>query len=156
MKFSQSLSILRKRRCNKAPVCQHILLQSVHWINIWDQSLRRIQRQKDAKNAGARLIAQSDQVVVIHYACESFYNAYYSGTPITSISVRNLSSGQTTSVSIHQMAERKGYSREDIGLHHDELEKSVLHDFYKYVNAHSIHWWLHWNMGVMNFGFQAH
>jgi hypothetical protein len=120
------------------------------------QARRRIQRHRDAKSEIARLIAQPEQVVVIHYSCESFYDTYNSATPrVTSIAVRNLGSGQTTSFSIHQMAEIKGYSQEETSAHYDDLEKLMLREFYKYVNAHTTHTWLHWNMRDMNFGFQA-
>jgi len=120
------------------------------------QALRRIQRHKNAKALLAKLIDHPEQVVVIHYSCEGFYDRLNSTTPrITSIAVRNLGSGQTTSFSIHQMAERKGYSNEEVESHYDQLEKLMLNDFYEYVRTHSTHTWLHWNMRDMNFGFQA-
>lgn len=65
------------------------------------------QRQK-ALNKVTELINNSENVVIIYYSCESFYNRSDGSSPrITSIAVRNLASGQTTSFSIHQMAERE-------------------------------------------------
>jgi hypothetical protein len=69
--------------------------------------------------------------------------------------VRDLESGQTTSLSIHQVAERKGYSANVLEQHYNELEKLMLDEFYDYVRIHSSHFWLHWNMRDINYGFPA-
>lgn len=102
-------------------------------------------------------MADSANVVVIHYSCESFYDRPGGKSPrITSIAVRNLKSGQTTSFSIHQIAERdKKSTAEDIEANYDELEKRMLKEFYEYVEKHANHTWLHWNMRDINYGFAA-
>ena len=78
-----------------------------------------------------------DFVVVIHYSCESFYDRPNGTSPrITSIAVRNLASGQTTSFSIHQVAERRKMLN-NIEEHYDNLEKEMLDDFNNYIHSHS-------------------
>ena len=120
------------------------------------QALRRIQSKKKAKDQLTKLIDHSEHVVVIHYACEGFYDRYNKATPrVTSIAVRNLHSGQTQSFSIHQIAERENVHFDKIEENYDNLEKKMLDDFYEYVKKHETCIWLHWNMRDMNFGFQA-
>jgi hypothetical protein len=120
------------------------------------QAWKKVQKRKQAKIKIAELMSKSDQVIVIHYSCESFYDRPDGSSPrITSIAVRNLESSQTTSFSIHQVAERKGYSANALEEHYNQLEKTMLEEFYDYVNHHSSHIWLHWNMRDINYGFPA-
>lgn len=120
------------------------------------QAATRIQMRKRAKRQLSDLFNRADQVIIIHYSCESFYDRPDGSSPrITSIAVRNLASGQTTSFSIHQMAERKRYPKDIIEKKYNELEKVMLDEFYKYVYSHSTHIWLHWNMRDMYYGFHA-
>ena len=44
---------------------------------------------------------------------------------------------------------------EEIPNNYDELEKSMLDEFYEYVRRHANHKWLHWNMRDINYGFPA-
>jgi hypothetical protein len=116
----------------------------------------RIQQRKIAKNTLSDLMRQSQHVVVIHYSCESFYDRPNGTSPrITSIAARNLQSAQTSSFSIHQIAERNGFSIDQIDQHYDRLEKLMLDEFYEYVRSHATYKWLHWNMRDINYGFQA-
>jgi hypothetical protein len=117
----------------------------------------RIQQLREARSALARVVAHAANVVVIHYSCESFYDRSNGASPrITSIAVRNLSSAQTKSFSIHQIAERdKKVSIADIEENYDDLEKKMLKEFYEYVETHRTHLWLHWNMRDINYGFPA-
>ena len=78
-------------------------------------AIHRLQQRKKALNTVSELMTHPEMVVVIHYSCESFYDRPDGSSPrITSIAVRNLASGQTTSFSIHQMAERQKVSRDEI------------------------------------------
>ncbi|PZV08384.1 MAG: hypothetical protein DCF22_20365 [Leptolyngbya sp.] len=116
----------------------------------------KVQKRRQAKIKLSELMSKSDQVIVIHYSCESFYDRPDGSSPrITSIAVRNLDSGQTTSFSIHQIAERKEYSATALEQHYNELEKFMLEEFYNFVSRHSSHIWLHWNMRDINYGFPA-
>ncbi len=121
------------------------------------EASNRIQQRRIAQAAVATITANAANVVVIHYSCESFYDRPNGASPrITSIAVRNLSSAQTTSFSIHQVAERdKKRTPDAIEACYDELEKKMLKEFYDYVETHKSHFWLHWNMRDINYGFPA-
>lgn len=121
------------------------------------EAAKRIRRRRAAKAQIADIIDNADNVVVIHYSCESFYERPDGASPrITSIAVRNLGTGQTTSFSIHQMAERdKKLDTAEINQNYDDLEKKMLKEFYDYVEKHQGHTWLHWNMRDINYGFPA-
>jgi hypothetical protein len=120
------------------------------------EAWNKVQKRRQAKIKLTQLMEKSDQVIVIHYSCESFYDRADGSSPrITSIAVRNLDSVQTTSFSIHQVAERKGYSANVLEQHYNELEKVMLDEFYEYVKRHKYHFWLHWNMRDINYGFPA-
>ena len=68
----------------------------------------------------------------------------------------NLPTGQTTSFSIYQLAERdKKLSVESINQHYDEFEKNMLKEFYDYVESRENYTWVHWNMRNINYGFAA-
>ena len=117
----------------------------------------RVRRFREAKGQLTEINKKRDNVVVIHYSCESFYDRPDGTSPrITSIAVRNLATGQTESFSIHQIAERdKKLTIEDINNHYDELEKKMLKEFYDYVERHKNYAWVHWNMRNINYGFAA-
>lgn len=121
------------------------------------EAANRIQQRRAAQATLAKVVTNASNVVVIHYSCESFYDRPDGASPrITSIAVRNLSSGQTTSFSIHQMAERdKKVTTEEIESNYDDLEKKMLKEFYEYVETHQNYHWLHWNMRDINYGFAA-
>lgn len=121
------------------------------------EAAKRIQRRRAAKSKIADVIDNAENVVVIHYSCESFYERPDGASPrITSIAVRNLGTGQTTSFSIHQMAERdKKLNTTEINQNYNALERKMLKEFYEYVEKHSGHTWLHWNMRDINYGFPA-
>jgi len=119
-------------------------------------AIRRIQKRKKAINTLSDLMTHAERVIVIHYSCESFYDRPDGASPrITSIAVRNFETGQTTSFSIHQMAERERVVKAEIEQNYDRLEKMMLDEFYEYVRGHLTHTWLHWNMRDINYGFQA-
>lgn len=121
------------------------------------KSSERLRCRREAKGQLTEINKRRDNVVVIHYSCESFYDRPDRTSPrITSIAVRNLSTGQTESFSIHQIAERdKKLSIKEIETHYDELEKKMLEEFYNYAKDHQNHIWLHWNMRNINYGFAA-
>ena len=120
------------------------------------QELRRIQSRRRATATIAELVEHPEQVIVIHYSCESFYNRPDGLSPrITSIAVRRLHSGITDSFSIHQVAEEKGYDIAALDQHYNQLEKMMLDRFYDYARANGNYKWLHWNMRDINYGFPA-
>ncbi|STX50762.1 Uncharacterised protein [Legionella busanensis] len=101
------------------------------------------------------LIEKPENVLLIHYSCESFYDRDSMCSPrITSIAVTNLYSRQTHSFSIHQEAEIRG-KLDDIDNNYDFLEREMLTKFYKFVDKNSMKKWVHWNMKNSNYGFLA-
>lgn len=95
-------------------------------------------------------------LLVIHYSCESLFNRPQDATPrITSLAIRNYGSGQTTSFSIHKIAEIDHIPYADIAASYDKLEKQMLDEYFAFVRAHKDVHWLHWNMRDISFGFQA-
>src|SRR5665213_1379115 len=84
-----------------------------------------------------RTFADSTNVWVIHYSCESFYDRTDGRSPrITSIAVRKLDSAQTFSFSIHQTAERRRVAFQEIEQHYDDLEREMLAAFFAHIGSH--------------------
>ncbi len=93
---------------------------------------------------------------MIHYSCESFYEREDGSSPrITSIALRNLKTAQTSSYSIHQIAERSGIAAADIGNNYDDLERKMLDLYFEHVGSHKGANYMHWNMRDANYGFAA-
>jgi hypothetical protein len=113
-------------------------------------------RQKTARAKLDKLFDAAAHTLVVHYSCESFYDRPNGASPrITSIAVRNLDTGQTTSFSIHQVGERHGQAADAIDANYDSLEKEMLGGFFAFVERHPNHNWMHWNMRDTTFGFAA-
>lgn len=113
-------------------------------------------RQKVARAKLDQLFDESHNVWVIHYSCESFYDRQDGRSPrITSLAVRKLDSGQTSSFSIHQVAERDHVPLGQIETQYDVLEKKMLDEFYTHIGSHRGSKFLHWNMRDINYGFPA-
>lgn len=120
------------------------------------QELLKIKQKKGALRKISDLYDKPEIVLLIHYSCESFYDRPEGKTPrITSIAVRKLSSGQTSSFSIHKVAEQRGVPFNEISLKYDDLEKIMLDEFFDFVRAHPDYTWVHWNMRDSNYGFAA-
>jgi hypothetical protein len=110
---------------------------------------------KSAKLQLQEVLQTPEHVVVIHYSCESFYDREDPRSPrVTSIAIRNLSTGQTKSYSIHMVAERRKVL-DSIDDHYDDLEREMLEDFFQAVRERQHCKWLHWNMRDANYGFEA-
>jgi DNA mismatch repair ATPase MutS len=118
---------------------------------------RILKRRRDALNVlDDDVFNNKKHCLLIHYSCESFYDRPDGSSPrITSIAVRNFSSGQTKSFSIHQFAEIKRISPSDININYDACEKEMLESFYSFVNKNINSTWIHWNMRDSNYGFEA-
>lgn len=113
-------------------------------------------RQKDGWATLDRLFADAENLWIIHYSCESFYDRPEGRSPrITSIALRKLSSAQTTSFSIHQVAERQQVPFTEIASRYDDLEREMLDEFFAHIGVHRGMKYLHWNMRNANYGFAA-
>lgn len=94
-------------------------------VYVYDMTAPNPTRQFESWAIIDKLFASPSNVWVIHYSCESFYGRPEGRSPrVTSIAVRNLGSGQTTSFSIHKAAERQGVAVASIDTSYDELENS--------------------------------
>jgi len=113
-------------------------------------------KQKRSRAIIDKIFDDSANVWVIHYSCESFYDRDEGRSPrITSIAMRKLDSAQTVSFSIHQVAEREGFSFGEISDNYDRLEKKMLDEFYSFIDKRRGMKYLHWNMRDINYGFPA-
>ncbi|EGR0597703.1 hypothetical protein NHG92_18850 [Vibrio cholerae] len=118
--------------------------------------LKRIKKRKEARGELEKLYEKSEQVFLIHYSCESFYDIKDGRTPrVTSIALRNLKTAQTESFSIHKVAERRNVDISDIPEKYDTLEKEMLADFFEYIKYRQNFSYIHWNMRDGNYGFSA-
>ena len=119
-------------------------------------SYNSYKRHNESKKQLDRVFENKLNVLAIHYSCESFYdNKDGKSRRITSIAVRNFQNAQTKSFSIHQMAEMMGVERSEIKDRYDELELIMLQDFFEFVERNRNHFWIHWNMRDINYGFAA-
>ena len=113
-------------------------------------------KHKSAKKCFKKISENPQNYLIIHYSCESFYDIHDGHTPrITSIAVYHYASGQTESFSIHKTAEKLKINLKEIEKHYDELEHSMLLDFFKYAEKRQNLFWIHWNMRDINYGFKA-
>ena len=113
-------------------------------------------RHRSARRVFKEIDATPNNYLIIHYSCESFYDIRDGHTPrITSIAVYHYASAQTDSFSIHKMAEKTHIELSEIEKHYDELEKSMLDEFFAYAKEHQNYYWIHWNMRDINYGFKA-
>jgi hypothetical protein len=103
-----------------------------------------------------KLKENNNKTLVIHYSCESFYNAEGRTPRITSICVKNRGNGEAKAFTIHLQAQFSHINlleatNDDI----DRLEKEMLSEFNNYVKSHSTYSWVHWNMRNASYGFEA-
>ncbi|QQT28604.1 hypothetical protein I6I99_14660 [Sphingobacterium multivorum] len=119
------------------------------------QSKRLKERNEGLKDL-EKFLENKEKTLIIHYSCESFVNLHGRSPRITSISIRNLQTGQTISFSIHIQAQINkmdfnNLSNED----YDKLEHDMLEEFYEFAKERIKYKWIHWNMRDTNFGFEA-
>lgn len=118
--------------------------------------LEKRRRRKQALERLNDLARKEEHVLLVHYSCESFYDRPEGQTPrVTSIAVRNYSSGQTVSFSIHKIAEIQHIPFKEIENNYNDREKEMLDEFFAYLKERRTHIWVHWNMRDINFGFPA-
>lgn len=119
-------------------------------------TLNRINKRKKAIREINELNSNPNNLLIIHYSCESFYDIKDGRTPrITSIAVRYFNSAQTVSFSIHKVAEKNKVSLNKIEEHYDQLERKMLDEYFEFVRTHIQYTWMHWNMRDINYGFTA-
>lgn len=120
------------------------------------EELRRLSKRRKALHQLREIGERQESTLVVHYSCESFYDRLDGSTPrITSIAVRNFSSGQTESFSIHKIAELTHIPSVKIVENYDYLEHQMLNEFFQFLTKNERCKWVHWNMRDINYGFQA-
>lgn len=120
------------------------------------KELEKLRARKEVLARFDAINKRREMCLIIHYSCESFYDIKDGRTPrITSIAVRQFSSGQTASFSIHKSAEMKGVELADIAEKYDDLERDMLSQFFAYLTTKPDYTFVHWNMRDINYGFQA-
>jgi hypothetical protein len=120
------------------------------------KEITKLKRRSEARKRFEEIDNKRDMYLIIHYSCESFYDIKDGRTPrITSIAVRNFSTGQTHSFSIHKSAEQNRVVVKDINNKYDELEKQMLAEYFDFVKSRHGYNFIHWNMRDINYGFQA-
>lgn len=118
--------------------------------------LKRIKKRKETKRELNKIYDNSENALIIHYSCESFYDIGDGRTPrVTSIAIRNLKTAQTESFSIHKIAERKRMPINEAQNRYDDLEKEMLDEYFEYIRTYQGFTFIHWNMRDINYGFSA-
>ncbi len=96
-----------------------------------------------------------ESILIVHYSSQSLNDSNEGYSPrITSVVVHNLESRISHSFSIHLEAEIKRVSKGEIEGRYDELEKSMLKNFFDFVKNNPNHNWIHWNMRNIHYGFE--
>ncbi len=120
------------------------------------KELQKWKRRKSALKQIDEIEKKCDSALVIHYSCESFYDIKDGHTPrVTSIAIRNYSTGQTASFSINKSAEQQGATIDEIDDRYDEFEKQMLDEYFDFIKSRHGYNLIHWNMRDINYGFQA-
>ena len=102
------------------------------------------------------MFAHPEAVYAIHYACQSFYSGQQvTSTRVACISLRQLQSGQVRTFSIAKSAELFRMPGEAIGDNWNNLERSMLGEFYEFIRMNKGIKLVHWNMRDDTFGFAA-
>jgi hypothetical protein len=109
-----------------------------------------------AREAVGRIRRHRDRCLVIHYACQSLYDDREGLSPrISNIIVKDFTNDQTVSFAAHLTAEKLHISKTEIEDRFDDVERTLLEEFYAFVQSHSGNLWLHWNMINIQYGFET-
>ena len=120
------------------------------------KNLRKLRLRRQARDQVFELMDKRENVLIIHYSCESFAGRDAGTSPrITAIGIRYAANAQTHTFSIHSSAEIKGVPVTEISSKYDELERAMLDSYFTFVTEHKGFRWVHWNMRDMQYGFAA-
>ncbi|MES1975406.1 MAG: hypothetical protein V4472_23360 [Pseudomonadota bacterium] len=109
-----------------------------------------------AREALEKIKRHQNRCLIIHYACQSLYDDRDGLSPsISNIVVKSLSNDQIVSFAAHLVAERLHIPKTEIVARFDEIERSLVEEFYAFVQLHTGDLWIHWNMVSIRFGFEA-
>jgi hypothetical protein len=117
---------------------------------------KRLIEHREGNRILSDLLEKRDKVLIIHYSCESFITTHGRTPRVTSICIRNLGTGQNKTFSIHLQAQFECLDFNNLSDHdYDNLEQSLLSDFYSFTDKYKDYKWVHWNMRDANYGFEA-
>jgi hypothetical protein len=99
---------------------------------------------------------EPDQLYVIHYSSQSLYDADSEGhsTRITSIAVMHFATRQTTSFSVHAVADLLRIGKDEVETRYNDIEKEMLLRFFEFVRDRLDKYWIHWRMQNLTYGFE--
>jgi hypothetical protein len=114
----------------------------------------------EERNQGLKILKDAfesfEKLKIIHYSCESFITSHGKTPRVTAICIKDISSGQVTSFSIHLQSQFQGYDFTNLtDKQYDEVEKNMLNTFSNFIKDNSKAIWIHWNMRDSNYGFEA-
>jgi hypothetical protein len=104
-----------------------------------------------------RAVAKAPELFyIIHYSSQSLYDADSEGySPrITSIAVMHFATRQTTSFSVHAIADLLKIGKDEVEARYNEIEKEMLARFFDFMRDKLDHYWIHWRMQNLTFGFE--
>ncbi|MBI5164352.1 MAG: hypothetical protein HY985_10675 [Magnetospirillum sp.] len=101
------------------------------------------------------IVNANNDVLVIHYSCESYFDTRGSSPHINAIAVKSLHSGQTKMFSVHREAEIRSIDNDKIYSNYDAIERVMLERFRDFASRHSSSYWVHWRMSDEHYGFEA-
>jgi hypothetical protein len=90
------------------------------------------------------VLAGSGELYAVHYASESFSEAQNAPMAVSAIAIFDLRSDSV-----------RAFSRLDVSGDQATQELTLLQGFYAFLSAHRDASFLHWNMGGIEFGFEA-
>jgi hypothetical protein len=104
----------------------------------------------------AMLFRPNRQVFAIHYASESLADKPSGYFPrVLAIAVKNLTSGDIQVFSIAKVADRLHIAKNELDTRLDHLERTLLDEFFSFLQGLKSVVFVHWNMRDNTFGFPA-
>lgn len=102
------------------------------------------------------VVKEPDQFYIIHYSSQSLYDPDSEGhSPrITSIAVMHFATSQTTSFSVHAVADLLKIGKDDVESRYNDIEKQMLLSFFEFMRDRVDRYWIHWRMQNLTFGFE--
>ena len=104
----------------------------------------------------SRIFEDRGTVRSIHYSCEGFDEADEARSrKVTAIGVYNFANNESTGFTIANTAEDLEIIGEDITCRFEDIERTILQEFYDLLRNTETAIWVHWNMRDNYYGFSA-
>jgi hypothetical protein len=110
----------------------------------------------NAENFFKSVVKEPEQFYIIHYSSQSLYDDDSEGhSPrITSIAVMHFATRQTTSFSVHAVADLLKIGKDEVDTRYNDIEKEMLLRFFEFVRERPDKYWIHWRMQNLTYGFE--